>query len=74
MKEAAEIALEHHERYDGQGYPLGKKADQISLNARIVAVADVFDALRTERPYKKAFSLERTLDILRSERGKHFDP
>jgi response regulator RpfG family c-di-GMP phosphodiesterase len=74
MKDAAEIALEHHERFDGLGYPYGKKGDQISLNARIVAVADVFDALRSERPYKKAFSLQRTLEIIRAERGKHFDP
>lgn len=74
MKDAAKIALEHHERFDGRGYPYGKKADEISIDARIVAVADVFDALRSERPYKKAFSLERTMDIIRSERGKHFDP
>lgn len=74
MKDAAKIALEHHERFDGKGYPYGKKGDEISIDARIVAVADVFDALRSERPYKKAFSLQRTMDIIRSERGKHFDP
>ena len=74
MQDAAKIALEHHERYDGAGYPMGKKRDEICLNARIVAVADVFDALRSPRPYKKAFSLERTLEIIRAERGKHFDP
>ena len=74
MKEAADIALEHHERFDGTGYPSGKAGEDIALTARIVAVADVFDALRSARPYKPAFSLEKTLDIIRSEKGRHFDP
>lgn len=71
---ASQIALYHHEKYDGSGYPYGLIANDIPLSARIVAVVDVFDALLSERPYKKAFSLEKTLSILQSDSGKHFDP
>jgi len=69
-----EIAENHHEKWDGTGYPHGKAGENIPLSARIVAVADVFDALTSERPYKKAFSFEESFNILMEGRGKHFDP
>jgi two-component system, response regulator RpfG len=68
------IALNHHEKYDGSGYPSGLKGREIPLVARIVAVADVFDALVTERPYKKAWNTEDALNLLKQQSGKHFDP
>jgi len=68
------IAMHHHEKWDGNGYPDGLKEDQIPLSARIVAVADVFDALVQERPYKKAWPLQDALNLIKNERGKHFDP
>src|SRR5574341_148730 len=68
------IALGHHEKYDGSGYPNGLVGDHIALCARIVAVADVFDALTSERPYKSAWSLEQAFEFLGAQRGKHFDP
>ncbi len=68
------IALSHHEKYNGKGYPKGLKGDDIPLVGRICAVADVFDALTSERPYKKAWSVEKALDLIKSERGEHFDP
>jgi len=68
------IALTHHERWDGNGYPRGLEKTQIPLAGRITALADVFDALVNERPYKEAFPVERALEIIRGERGKHFDP
>ncbi|OYY93148.1 MAG: two-component system response regulator [Hydrogenophilales bacterium 28-61-23] len=71
---AAVIARSHHEKIDGSGYPLGLKGDDIPLHGRIVAVADVFDALTTERPYKKAWEVERALAFLRTGSGSHFDP
>ena len=74
MKTAAIIALEHHEKYDGTGYPYGKKGEEIHIAGRITAIADVFDALGSERVYKKAWPLEDILDLFRKERGKHFDP
>ena len=70
---AARIAQTHHEKWDGSGYPLGLEADDIPLEGRIVAVADVFDALSSVRPYKKAFSRQKCFDILEEGRGKHFD-
>lgn len=70
----AEIALTHHEKFDGSGYPLGSKADAIPLAARIVAVADVFDALTSARPYKTAWSMEAALKNLSTNKGSHFDP
>ncbi|MFO2436593.1 HD-GYP domain-containing protein, partial [Salmonella enterica] len=73
MQLAAEIALSHHERWDGTGYPQGLKGDAIPLSGRIVAVADVFDALTTRRPYKEAWSLERARDFLIDNAGRHFD-
>jgi HD-GYP domain-containing protein (c-di-GMP phosphodiesterase class II) len=76
---AAEIALFHHEKWDGSGYPSGAQGDQIPVSARIVAVADIYDALRSERPYKPAFSHERSLHIMlegddRIDPHGHFDP
>jgi len=68
------IALGHHEKYDGSGYPNGLVSDHIALCARIVAVADVYDALTSARPYKKAWSSEEAFVFLRQQRGKHFDP
>ncbi|WP_423678814.1 HD domain-containing phosphohydrolase [Undibacterium sp. WLHG33] len=70
----AEIALAHHEKFDGSGYPNGLAGENIPLFARIVAVADVFDALTSERPYKKAWGNEQALAHLREGAGKHFDP
>lgn len=71
---AATIALSHHERWDGAGYPSGLNADSIPLEARIVAVADVFDALCSERPYKKAMSPAEAAAFLQEQSGSHFDP
>jgi len=68
------IARSHHEKWNGNGYPDGLKEDQIPLPARIVAVADVFDALVQDRPYKKAWPLQDALDLIQNERGSHFDP
>jgi two-component system response regulator RpfG len=68
------IALGHHEKYDGSGYPNGLVSDHIALCARVVAVADVYDALTSARPYKKAWSSEQAFEFLRVQRGRHFDP
>jgi len=68
------IAATHHERFDGDGYPKGIKGDNIPLLGRIVAIADVFDALTTIRPYKKAWSFEKAMALIKGERGKQFDP
>ncbi len=68
------IALGHHEKYDGTGYPTGLHGDDIPIVARIVAVADVFDALVSERPYKHAWALDEGITYLKGQRGKHFDP
>ena len=70
----AEIAESHHERFDGSGYPRGLAGDAIPLAGRVVAVADVFDALLHCRPYKKAWDMVEVLDLLRTESGRHFDP
>ena len=69
-----EIAEGHQEKWDGSGYPFGKKGNEIPLSARIVAVADVLDALTSERPYKKAFPFETSFQMMVEERGTHFDP
>lgn len=74
LQAGAEIALSHHEKFDGSGYPLGLAGEAIPLNGRIVAVADVFDALTSERPYKKAWELDRARAFLEEGRGQHFDP
>ncbi|MES9941575.1 MAG: HD domain-containing phosphohydrolase [Candidatus Thiodiazotropha sp. 6PLUC2] len=70
----AVIALNHHEKYNGQGYPNQLSGDEIPLEARIVAVADVFDALVSDRPYKKSWSIDKAIDYISQERGNHFDP
>jgi putative two-component system response regulator len=74
LQMAAEIALNHHEKFDGTGYPHGKIGEEIPLTGRIVAVADVFDALTSVRPYKAAWDLERTREHMVAGRGNHFDP
>jgi len=71
---AAQIALTHHERWDGNGYPIGLAGEEIPLSGRIVAVADVFDALSNKRPYKPAFPIEKCFAILNEGSGSHFDP
>lgn len=68
------IALTHHERFDGTGYPMGIRAEEIPLYGRIVCVADVFDALTSRRPYKQAWPIDQSLEQLRRERGTQFDP
>jgi putative two-component system response regulator len=70
----AEIALGHHEKFDGSGYPNGLCGEGIPIFCRIVAVADVFDALTSERPYKKAWEVEAAVDYLKAGSGSHFDP
>lgn len=74
LKCGATIALHHHERYDGTGYPRALKADNIPLEARISAVADVYDALRSKRPYKDPWPVEQALNHIVEQRGLHFDP
>ena len=74
LEMARTIALTHHEKWDGTGYPLGLAGEDIPIEGRITAVADVFDALGSVRPYKPAFPLEKCLAILKEERGKHFEP
>jgi response regulator RpfG family c-di-GMP phosphodiesterase len=71
---AADIATYHHERWDGTGYPKRLKGDEIPLCARIMAIADVFDALVSERCYKKAMSPSEAIKIIEEEKGSHFDP
>jgi putative two-component system response regulator len=68
------IALTHHEKWDGSGYPHGLAGNKIPLAGRIAAVADVYDALRSKRPYKPPLTVEQTVDIIRAGRGTHFDP
>nr|WP_241697672.1 HD domain-containing phosphohydrolase [Mariprofundus sp. NF] len=74
LKLSEEIALHHHEKWNGNGYPDGLKGEDIPLAARIVAVADVFDALVNERPYKNAWPLQDALSLIKNEKGEHFDP
>ena len=69
-----EIARTHHERWDGSGYPSGLRGEAIPLSGRIVAICDVFDALRSRRPYKPPWSLDDTIAELSRQRGRHFDP
>jgi putative two-component system response regulator len=71
---AASIAMTHHEKWDGSGYPNGLSGKDIPIEGRITAIADVFDALSSKRPYKDAYPIERCFEILREGRGKHFDP
>ncbi|MBF0146188.1 MAG: DUF3369 domain-containing protein [Magnetococcales bacterium] len=74
FKVALQVALSHHERWDGTGYPMGLKGEEIPLSARIVAVVDVFDALVSVRPYKKAWSVAQALEEIQRGSGSHFDP
>lgn len=71
---AGEVIGNHHEKFDGSGYPQGRCGEDIPLNARIFAIVDVFDALMSERPYKPSMALNQALEILREGRGRHFDP
>jgi len=71
---AREIAISHHEKWDGSGYPNALAGEEIPMTGRIAALADVFDALTSERPYKKAWSVEDARGLMRENRGKHFDP
>jgi putative two-component system response regulator len=71
---AASIALTHHERWDGRGYPCGLIGDNIPLDGRIAALADAYDAICSERPYKEPVSEDEACEILKPEAGKHFDP
>jgi Response regulator containing a CheY-like receiver domain and an HD-GYP domain len=68
------IALSHHEKWDGSGYPNNLKGTEIPIAGRITAIADVFDALTSKRPYKESFSVEKSLAIIKEGRGIHFDP
>lgn len=72
--DAAQVVGAHHEKFDGSGYPNGLTGEAIPLVARIFAVADVFDALTSKRPYKQPLSYEAGLDLIRQGRGSHFDP
>jgi PAS domain S-box-containing protein len=74
LKAAGIVSYTHHEKWDGSGYPLGLKGEEIHIFGRITAIADVFDALSSERVYKKAWSLERIYEYFKNEKGKHFDP
>ena len=74
LKLAATVAYEHHEKWDGSGYPRGLKGEKIDINGRITALADVFDALGSDRVYKKAWDDERIFNLFKEERAKHFDP
>lgn len=74
LQVGAEIALSHHERWDGTGYPRGLSGEAIPRSARIVAIVDVFDALLSPRPYKEAWPVERVLAEMAAQRGRHFDP
>ncbi len=74
LQAAAIVSHTHHEKWDGSGYPLGIKGDNIHIFGRITAIADVFDALGSERVYKKAWPLEKVLALFQAEKGKHFDP
>ena len=71
---AADIAYQHHEFYNGKGYPRGLKGEEISIFGRIVAIADVFDALCSVRPYKEAWDIQRVKALISEESGKQFDP
>lgn len=74
LRTAARIALSHHERFDGSGYPLGLSGGDIAIEARIVALADAFDALTSARPYKRPWGFTETLEYIDQQAGKHFDP
>jgi putative two-component system response regulator len=74
LQMAATVAAEHHEKWNGEGYPNKLKGEEINIFARIAAISDVFDALVSRRPYKEAWDVEKTVDYIKSESGKQFDP
>ncbi len=74
LKISANLALNHHEKYDGSGYPNGLKEEEILLEARMLSIIDVFDAMTHKRVYKDAYSTKEALDYIRNQKGKHFDP
>ena len=74
LREALDIPFCHHERWDGSGYPRGLKGQEIPIAARIFAVVDVFDALTSDRPYRRAWGRDRALEHIGSGAGSHFDP
>lgn len=74
LKVAKSVSLTHHEKWDGSGYPHGLAGEDIPIEGRICALADVFDALTSKRPYKEAWSVEDTITFLKSQKGKHFEP
>jgi HD-GYP domain-containing protein (c-di-GMP phosphodiesterase class II) len=74
LRMAIDIPYSHHERWDGTGYPRGLKGEQIPLEARIFAVVDVWDALRSDRPYRPAWPIQRVVEHIRTGSGSHFDP
>jgi putative two-component system response regulator len=74
LRVAREIVIGHHEKWNGMGYPYGLEGDRIPLSARIMAIADVYDALISERPYKNPFSHEKAVEIIIGDSGTHFDP
>jgi len=74
LRMARTVALTHHEKWNGKGYPKGLAGKDIPLEGRIVAIADVFDALTSERPYKRAWSVDSAVDLITQESGEHFDP
>jgi putative two-component system response regulator len=74
LKMARSVALSHHEKWDGSGYPHGLKGKDIPIESRIVAIADVFDALTSRRPYKEPWPVEKAIALIQSESGSHFDP
>jgi HD-GYP domain-containing protein (c-di-GMP phosphodiesterase class II) len=71
---AYNLVRHHHERYDGSGYPDGLSGDNIPFESRIISIADVFDALMSKRCYKEAFNIDQTLQVIRKESGRRFDP
>jgi len=74
LKAASIVAYEHHERWDGKGYPRGLKGNEIHIYGRITAIADIFDALSSDRVYKKAWPMDKIIELFKNEKGKHFDP
>jgi HD-GYP domain-containing protein (c-di-GMP phosphodiesterase class II) len=74
LENALEIPYSHHEKWDGSGYPRGLRGEEIPLSARIFAIVDVWDAIQSDRPYRKAWSDGKAMEYIQSESGKHFDP
>lgn len=74
LRIALQLVMYHHEQWDGKGYPHGLRGEDIPISARIMALSDVYDALRSKRHYKNALSHEKSVEIIYEEKGKHFDP